>query len=301
MIISYDRGIAEFTLWLEKNSEAAAELPTKSVASDYPSACFVEKYQSEWTNEMLFAFLLTAGAQGNWNGVAKLIERLPAERRLWLNGGLDGVRIHCNAWGDSEFASTFEELSTSEVPYMLVHCVPASAGKSVYISLAKFNGAYSSFGVMSTGILKRVGRGEPKRALVWDDLCDECSYYRQSAGSIGTCFVKLMVFRFAKLYRISLKAKPKKEKPAVVTKAIAFHNDQVKLLAVADELAAKLRAFQRDVEAGNLNKTVVAELYSQFEELQRNTTETKKKHKRFVGETAEETRKLAEEGLTSTK
>lgn len=304
MIINFNDALDSLALWFKENSKAAKALPTKANAHYYSGAAFVSKYSKQWTNEMLFAYLLVAGgAQGSGFDCDQPAVAATPDQRLWLNGGSDAERRHESTWGEHDFAKTMKEMESSAVPYMEIRYDASNPNNVVYVSVAYTKTQrYVKHGVMSTGVEEKAGhRSKPLKQLHWKCLNEECSYYRRSAGSIGDRLSKFLESRFAKLYRISLKAKPKKEKPTVVSKAIAFHNDQIKLLAVADEFAAKLRAFQRDVEAGNLNKQVVNELYSQFEDLQRTTTETKKKYKRFVGETAEETRKLAENGLTSTK
>lgn len=303
MLIKFDDAFAAFHLWLEANPAAAADLPSKSLATDRPGQNFVRKYAKEWTNEMLFAYLLVAGcADAGGYCCDRLRDAATVKQQEWLNGGDRTRRWSAwGDWGDCDFANSFAEMKDSAMPYMLVHTNTLTPRGDAYVTLAKITGmAYHDYGIMTPGVPERVTARSEKQ-FVWKSLNSETTYYGRRKGSLGDHFAQFMAKCYAKLYRTSLKAKPKKEKPALVTRAIAFHNDQVKLLAVADELAVKLRAFQRDVEAGNLNKTVVAELYSQFEELQRNTTETKKTHKRFVGEIAEETRKLAEEGLASTK
>ena len=303
MFIKFDDAFASFQLWLRANPSAAAKLPSKSFADSRAGRAFVQKYAKEWTNEMLFAYLLVAGcAEGSTFNCDDLVACATESQQAWLNGGDKTVRYQFQShWDGHDFANSLEEMKASTIPYIQIHTTSSPKGDA-YVSLAKVSGvAYGvERGVFSTGILERVIRGE-KKLFVWKSLSEETAYFRRSENDLGTDFSKYMAHCFAKLYRISLKSKPKKVKPSVVSKAVEFHTDQMKLLAVADQLAVKLQAFRSDLENGNLNKQVVTELYWQFEELQRNTTETKKTHKRFVGETAEDTRKLAEAGLSSEK
>ena len=303
MFIKFDDAFASFQLWLRANPNAAAKLPSKSFADAHDGRAFVQKYAKEWTNEMLFAYLLVAGcAEGSTFNCDDLVACATESQQAWLNGGDKTVRYRFQShWDGHNFANSLEEMKASTIPYIQIHTTSSPKGDA-YVSLAKVSGTsrHRQYGVLSTGILERVIRGE-KKLFVWKSLSEETAYFRRSENDLGTDFSKYMAHCFAKLYRISLKSKPKKVKPSVVSKAVEFHTDQMKLLAVADQLAVKLQAFRSDLENGNLNKQVVTELYWQFEELQRNTTETKKTHKRFVGETAEDTRKLAEAGLTSEK
>jgi hypothetical protein len=133
--------------------------------------------------------------------------------------------------------------------------------------------------------------------LVWEALNHVCSYYNNK--DYGSAVTQLLTNKYAALYRLASKQKPKKVKPLVVTRAIKFQQDQLALLAEADKFQVILNSFKRDLEEGNLNKDQINELYSSFYELQRQTTEVRSTNKKFLGQTAEDTAKLAIEGLKS--
>ena len=83
MFIKFDDAFASFQLWLRANPKAAAKLPSKSFADTHDGRAFVQKYAKEWTNEMLFAYLLVAGcAEGRRSTVMTLLPAPPRHSRL---------------------------------------------------------------------------------------------------------------------------------------------------------------------------------------------------------------------------
>lgn len=93
MFIKFDDAFASFQLWLRANPNAAAKLPSKSFADTHDGRAFVQKYAKEWTNEMLFAYLLVAGcAEGSTFNCDDLVACATESQQAWLNGGDKTVR-----------------------------------------------------------------------------------------------------------------------------------------------------------------------------------------------------------------
>lgn len=290
MIFDFDTACADLRSWLVAKPEAQKKFPMPSEGDCGRAVSYGRAWSREWTNEMHFAWcMLSELAASNWNGRSKEVYiQVFTSFETWVGGGILKPYSADYSW-NAEMPSTLEALRLSKIPFIEF----SNGEKTFYLALVKNSGAgLGGYGMVTTGEIAQSGYLAGR--LYWYPL-------RRFSENVWDDFRLLCKKRYASMYRLACKSRPKQVRPTVVNKAITFQTDQMALLSDLATFQADFNRFKKEIEDGNMNAKGIAQLYDTFGRMQERITETRTKHKRFIGKTVEETTVRVEEALSGTE